>query len=228
MELIANLNGVKKVVNNRIILNDLNLKIFKGDFISIVGESGAGKTTLLGIIALLDREFEGEYILDEKNITCYSDSEIATARNKKIGFIMQDFSLIENYTVYQNIYIPIIYSKDKKDKKKIKERIENLIDEFGLNGKENQIVSTLSGGERQRVAIIRAIINDPEIVIADEPTSALDSEKSLYICNVLKQLNQKGKTVIVVTHNEQEVLVSNKKYILKDNCLRIQDEGIIK
>lgn len=219
MNTLISLSNVSKVINDKVILKDLNLEVFNGDFISIVGESGTGKTTLLGIIALLDKNFEGKYQLENKDIHDFNDSQSAIQRNKKIGFIMQDFLLIENYTVYQNIYIPILYNKDKENKSEIKGRIKQFIDEFGLSGKENQRVSTLSGGERQRVAIIRAIINDPQIIIADEPTSALDSENSKYICSILESLNQKGKTIIVVTHNNREVQIAKKNYILKNGCL---------
>ena len=221
MKPLISLSNISKVINDRVILKDLNFEVFEGDFISIVGESGAGKTTLLGVVSLLDKEFEGKYQLENQDIHDYNDSQLAKQRNQKIGFIMQDFLLIENYTVYQNIFIPLLYAKEKKNKNEIKVKIKRLIDEFGLSGKENQRVSTLSGGERQRVAIIRAIINDPQIIIADEPTSALDSENSKYICGILEGLNQKGKTIIVVTHNNREVQIAKRNYVLKNGCLLI-------
>ncbi len=120
MKPLISLSNISKVINDRVILKDLNLEVFEGDFISIIGESGAGKTTLLGIVSLLDKEFEGKYQLENQDIHDYNDSQLAIQRNQKIGFIMQDFLLIENYTVYQNIFIPLLYAKEKKIRMKQK------------------------------------------------------------------------------------------------------------
>lgn len=219
MDCLINLVKISKEIKNRKVLQELNLDVFTGDFISIMGSSGAGKTTLLNIIALLDKATSGEYVIDGKLCDNLSFKKQAHIRNRLFGFIMQDFALIENYSVCMNIQIPLIYSKEYNDRKANKLRIYELIEKFGLQGKEEQIVSTLSGGERQRVALIRAIVNDPKIILADEPTSALDSSNKEYICNFLKELNNEGKTIILVTHDKEISEIAKRKIILSSGVI---------
>lgn len=220
MDSLIEMIGITKEIKSRKILNSINLKVYPGEFISIMGISGAGKTTLLNIIALLDKATSGEYTVEGKLSEKLSAREQAGIRNKLFGFIMQDFALIENYSVFLNIEIPLLYSQDNKDRKENKLRIRELLKEFGLKGKEEQLVSTLSGGERQRVALIRAIVNNPKIILADEPTSALDSTSKQYVCEFLKKLNKEGKTVILVTHDEEVSKIAKRKIVLDAGVIR--------
>lgn len=140
-------------------------------------------------------------------------------RNKMFGFIMQDFALIENYTVYQNIQIPLIYNHEKRNGENDRRRISELLESFHFSGKENQIVSTLSGGERQRAALIRAIVNNPEIIIADEHTSAFDAKNSEYIIGEIKKFNDQGKAIIMVTHDDKTAAAAKRTMFLNSGIL---------
>lgn len=182
-------------------LNDVSLNIEKGAMIAVMGTSGSGKSTLLNIIGCLDRCTSGEYILNGKNIYNYSSKELANLRNKMFGFIVQYFALIDDYSVYENVVIPLEYAKVSRKEKK--ERVKNLLMKLGVEDKIDKLPSQLSGGQNQRVAIARALINEPEIILADEPTGALDRKTSAEIMSILKKLNEEGKTVIVITHDEE-------------------------
>jgi putative ABC transport system ATP-binding protein len=181
------------------VLNNIDLEIKKGEFIAIIGPSGSGKTTLLNILGSLDFPSTGEYLINGESITKFNKYELAKMRNKSFGFIVQNFALIKEYTVYENIEIPLNYSDIKiKDKKG---KIKNILEKLGLSDKINKTPKELSGGQCQRVAIARAIINNPDIILADEPTGALDKDTSEQILELLKKLNKDGKTIIMVTHN---------------------------
>lgn len=194
-------------------LNNVNLKIDSGEFVAIIGPSGSGKSTLLNIIGLMDNFNEGNYILDDKEIDIKNmkSKELSKIRNNKFGFIFQNFALLDNYTVYENIEVPIAYrnrlEKSKLDRKSIKDKIIKLLKEFGLEDKKDKYPKELSGGQQQRVAIIRAIVNEADIILADEPTGALDSETGNFVFNELKKINDTGRTVIIITHDEK---IANK------------------
>ena len=222
MEPIIRLNNIVKNIKDKTILKDITFDVYPGDFIGITGPSGAGKTSLLNMIGLLDQPTRGEYYIENRLRASMAAKEEAQYRNEVFGFVMQDFALIENYTVRQNIQIPIVYCQKHSIKKDSKLRMLNLLGEFGLMEKSNQIVSTLSGGERQRVAVIRALINDPKIILADEPTSALDGENADYIYQVLTELNRKGKTVLVVTHDMEAAKKTKKRINMKSGCAWIE------
>lgn len=200
-------------------LNGINLNIEQGDLCSIVGASGSGKSTLLYILGCLDRQTEGKYYLNNTNISDLSDKELSILRNKYFGFILQDFGLIEDETVYENIYVPLLFSKDKKDKN-IDQKINNLLKELSITELKNKKVKQLSGGQRQRVAIARALINDPKIILADEPTGSLDTKNSEIILNLLMRLNNQGKTVIIVTHNLEIADRTNKRFLMEDGIIK--------
>lgn len=194
-------NIKKSFVNNKIpynVLNNISLDINDNELISIMGRSGAGKSTLLNIIGCIDNCDEGDYILDGLNINNLNNSELSKIRNKKFGFIMQDFALIEDETVRRNIMLPTYFSKSKK----IYE-CEKIAKELGIYKLLEKKASLLSGGEKQRTAIARALINDPKYIIADEPTGALDSATADLIMNIIIELNKSGKTIIIVTHDEE-------------------------
>ena len=201
----------------RQILKDLNLKVKKGEYISIIGKSGAGKSTLLNVISTLEKEYSGNVFYENKDIRDYNDFEISNLRNKKIGFIFQNFNLLEDFTVIENIMLPGRLTKI--DEMELKKKALELINKFELDLTKNQYPNELSGGEKQRVAIARALINKPEIIFADEPTGNLDSKMSIEISNILSKLNQEGQTIVMVTHNEELAKSSNKIFELKDGML---------
>ena len=201
----------------RQILKDLNLKVKKGEYISIIGKSGAGKSTLLNVISTLEKEYSGNVFYENKDIRDYNDFEISNLRNKKIGFIFQNFNLLEDFTVIENIMLPARLTKI--DEIALMEKALGLINKFELDLTKNQYPNELSGGEKQRVAIARALINKPEIIFADEPTGNLDSKMSIEISNILSKLNQEGQTIVMVTHNEELAKSSNKIFELKDGML---------
>lgn len=190
----------EKGSNPVIALKDITISFKPPTMYAIMGESGSGKTTLLNIIGLLDRATQGKYLLDNKDINDYNETELAKIRNNKIGFVFQNYFLDNKLTALENILLPTIinnkYSKDEYLKK-----AQNLLKEFGLSERANHNPKQLSGGECQRVAIIRALINDPEIIIADEPTGNLDSKHEQEIFKLLKDISRTGKCVIVVSHN---------------------------
>lgn len=189
-------------------LDNVSLTINEGELVSIIGPSGSGKSTLMNIIGLMDRFDLGEYKLDEKllDIERLTSLELGKLRNSMFGFVYQNFALLDGYTVIENIEMPIIIkgrlNKEKINKKDEREKIIKLIEEFGLKGKENKMPTQLSGGQQQRVAILRAIINNSPIILADEPTGALDSESGQFVFDQLIKRKNEGKTVIIVTHNE--------------------------
>lgn len=180
-------------------LDNINLKIEKGDFVSIIGPSGSGKSTLMNILGLLDIPDSGEYLLDGIAIKQTKDNKLAEIRNRKIGFIFQNFNLLSKMNAIENVQLPLMYRglSDKESRKIAYEYLEKV----GLKGRENHLPTQLSGGQQQRVAIARAIAGKPEIILADEPTGALDSKTSEEIMEQLKKLNNNGQTIILITHD---------------------------
>ena len=214
---MINAKNINVKFGKRQILKDLNLKVKKGEYISIIGKSGAGKSTLLNVISTLEKEYSGNVFYENKDIRDYNDFEISNLRNKKIGFIFQNFNLLEDFTVIENIMLPARLTKI--DEIALMEKALGLINKFELDLTKNQYPNELSGGEKQRVAIARALINKPEIIFADEPTGNLDSKMSIEISNILSKLNQEGQTIVMVTHNEELAKSSNKIFELKDGML---------
>ena len=180
-------------------LKDFDLTIKRGEFIMIMGPSGCGKTTLLNIIGLLDRASHGEYILNGENVASISARRQAKLRAKKIGFVFQNFNLIEDLTVIDNVALPLVYTGYSKTAQL--KNASNALKRFHLNEREYYLPYQLSGGQQQRVAIARAIVGDPEIILADEPTGNLDSRASHIVMEELKAIHEEGNTIIMVTHN---------------------------
>tara|TARA_B100000242_G_scaffold114063_1_gene79603 strand:+ start:231 stop:881 length:651 start_codon:yes stop_codon:yes gene_type:complete len=201
----------------RQILKDLNFKVKKGEYISIIGKSGAGKTTFLNVISTLEKKYSGNVLYENKDVRDYNDFEISNLRNKKIGFIFQNFNLLEDFTVIENIMLPARLTKI--DEIELNEKALGLINKFELDLTKNQYPHELSGGEKQRVAIARALINKPEIIFADEPTGNLDSKMSLEISKILSKLNKEGQTIVMVTHDKELAKSSNKILELNDGML---------
>lgn len=208
----------EKGSNPVIALKDITISFKQSTMYAIMGESGSGKTTLLNIIGLLDRATQGKYLLDNKDINDYNETELAKIRNNKIGFVFQNYFLDNKLTALENILLPTIinnkYSKDEYLKK-----AQNLLKEFGLSERANHNPKQLSGGECQRVAIIRALINDPEIIIADEPTGNLDSKHEQEIFKLLKDISRTGKCVIVVSHNSNIKKYCDEIFYLEEGTL---------
>lgn len=184
-------------------LENVNFDIEKGEFVSIMGPSGCGKSTLLNIIGLLDRPTTGSVEIDGVRIDSLSDSKMAEFRNHKIGFIFQNFHLIPSLSVADNVELPLIYRKGVGARERA-EKVKAVLESVGLSHRARHYPSQLSGGQCQRVAIARAIVGDPEIILADEPTGNLDSKMSAEIMDILQRLNDDGRTIIMVTHNENQ------------------------
>lgn len=181
-------------------LDNVDLKIEQGEFVAIVGPSGSGKSTLANIIGGLDDPDAGQVLVDDQNLAKTSDAVLSTYRNKKIGFVFQTFNLQPTYTALENVALPLIFAyKSRKDRKAKAAECLRLV---GLEDRQNHHPDQLSGGQRQRVSIARALVSDPQIIIADEPTGNLDSQKSNEIVDLLKKLNHEKKiTLIVITHD---------------------------
>lgn len=216
---LKNINKFYKVGKEKAhILKSINLNIKKGEFVMIMGKSGSGKTTLLNILGFLDKFDEGEYIFNNQDVTRLNESERSNFRNLNIGFIFQQFNLINTLNIYQNVELPMIYN-NKYSKQEKKDQIENNLSIVGLLDKIKQKPVQLSGGQQQRVAIARALVNDPEIIFADEPTGSLDSDTGIEIMELLKELNKQGKTIIMVTHDEDLTKYASKVIKLKDGLI---------
>ena len=180
-------------------LKNVNLEIKKGEFLAIMGPSGSGKSTMIKILGLLDREYEGEFLLNDQNVKELDDNILSRLRNKRLGYVFQDFNLIQRLTIRENIELPMLYSG--KSQKECLHKVKELLDKINLSDKMNKYPSQLSGGQQQRISIIRALVNNPDIIIADEPTGALDSKTSEQIMDIFKKLNEEGITIILITHD---------------------------
>lgn len=200
------------------VLKNINLIVKQGDFISIMGPSGSGKSTLINILGLLDSEFRGEYKLNGEIIKSLNEDQHATLRNNDIGFVFQQFHLIDEYTVRENILLSFLYSEKKANLK----YIESLVEDLGLVDKLNEYPNNLSGGQKQRVALIRALAHKPKFLIADEPTGALDEESRDEILQILQNLNNSGTTIIIVTHDEFVANCSKTRYKMRNGHLTLE------
>ena len=200
------------------VMKDANLSIDKGEMVAIKGSSGAGKSTLLHIIGCLDKPTSGSYLLNVQNVSQLSLSKLAEIRNASFGFVMQHFALIEEDSALQNVATPLLFAKARRSQMDARamEQLRNV----GMEQMANKRIATLSGGEKQRVAIARAMVNNPEIILADEPTGALDRANTEKIVQLFQQLNEKGKTIIIVTHDD----------FVAQSCRRIVTiaDGVIK
>lgn len=208
------LKGKKNMVHA---LNNINLKIDDRETVAIIGESGAGKSTLLHIMSCIDN-FDGKYYLDNIDINKLSESKKSKLRSSKIGIVLQDFALIDDFTVFENVMTPLYFNKKIKDKKS---SVMRALKKTGIASLKSKKVSQLSGGQKQRVAISRALVTNPEYIFADEPTGSLDSKTSDEIIKMLFELNSNGITIVIVTHNLE---IANQCH----HIIEIKDGNIIK
>lgn len=216
------LKNISKVYNQGkasecVALKETSLTIKQGDFLTITGKSGSGKSTLLHILGLSDTYTAGDMYIDDVNLNQKKERELAMMRNQKIGFVLQDFALIPHMTVKDNVMAPV-YIAGKKSKN-VDERYRSIMTELGIIELEKKKATQLSGGQCQRVAIARALMNEPEMILADEPTGALDSENAQEVVALLQKINEKGTTIVMVTHDEGIALRGKRQLVLKDGCI---------
>lgn len=208
------------------ILKNISINIEKGEMVAIMGPSGSGKSTMLNVLGLLDNNYSGEYMLDGIEASKLSNNELAMARNEKIGFVFQNFNLIKELSAKENVKMSLVFSNIyKKGKEKISKKVmdkssSDILEKVGLKNHENKKPGQLSGGQQQRVAIARALVNNPEIILADEPTGALDSKIGEEIMKVFLKLNNQGKTVIIVTHDERVAQMCGRTIHIKDGVVQ--------
>lgn len=206
------------------ILKDINISIDTGEFIAIMGPSGSGKSTLINILGFIDRGYTGEYLFDDENYQQVSDNKLAFIRNKTVGFVFQNFKLIQNNTIMENVSIPLLYSG--MSSKELKQRVDSVLKDVGIADKKNLVPNKLSGGQQQRVAIARSIVNKPKFIIADEPTGALDSQTSKDIMDLFVRLNrEQNTTMIIVTHDRKVAEQADRVIHILDG--RVQREEVI-
>jgi len=210
------------------VLFDVDLEVNEGEFISIMGPSGSGKSTLMNIIGCLDRPTSGTYLFDGEDISKKNDDELSEIRNKGIGFVFQQFNLLPRQSVLENVALPLVYAgvgaKERND------RALKALEDVGIKEKANVLPTQLSGGQKQRVAVARALINNPRILLADEPTGALDSKTGKQLMELFKDLNKKGMTIIMITHEHKVAEYARKIYEINDGVLttlkKIKSGGI--
>ncbi|MEG2786382.1 MAG: ABC transporter ATP-binding protein [Romboutsia sp.] len=199
------------------VLDDISLKIKKGEFVAIVGPSGSGKSTFMNLLGCLDLADEGKYLLDSENIKDLNDDDLSEIRNKKIGFIFQQFNLLNKLSALENVELPLLYQGISVTKRR--ELAIAALKKVGLESRKGHMPNQLSGGQQQRVAIARAIATNPQILLADEPTGALDSKTSEEILNIIKDLNNEGRTIIMITHDNDIADQAHRKIRIKDGRL---------
>ncbi|MBO4306603.1 MAG: ABC transporter ATP-binding protein [Clostridia bacterium] len=207
MDIYIRLDNITKTYrtgnNQTTALNGISMTVNRGEMVAVMGASGSGKTTLMNIIGLLDDATTGTYLLNGTDICSLKDKSKAELRNASFGFVVQDFALVDQYTVKQNVELPFTYSKLRRSRDEKDAQIHKVLKMLGIENKEKERAVNLSGGQRQRVAIARAIICNPDIILADEPTGALDSVTSSEIMSVLAKIHGTGKTILVVTHDSK-------------------------
>lgn len=218
---ILELKNVKRIYQTKKVtteaLKGVNFSVEKGEFISIMGESGAGKTTLLNIIATLDRATSGTVVLNGQDTTSLKDSEISKFRRRELGFVFQDFNLLDQFNNRDNIYLPLVLSNEKEAV--MRSRLSGLKGPLGIGELLEKYPYEISGGQKQRVAVERAVITNPALLLADEPTGALDSQSSETLLKMFRTINSTGQTIIMVTHSLRAASYANRVLFIKDGVV---------
>jgi len=221
---VITLEGITKVYRTGEVevaaLKGISLHIPEGEFVAIMGPSGSGKSTLMNLIGCLDQPTSGRYILDGYDVSALSDDQLAWIRNRKIGFVFQSYNLIPRASAVHNVEMPLIYAGDNLQRR---ERAMAALESVGLLERAGHLPSELSGGQQQRVAVARALVTDPAILLADEPTGNLDSESSLEIMRLLRDLNQQGRTIVLITHEPDIAAFAQRVVRVRDGVI-VSDE----
>jgi putative ABC transport system ATP-binding protein len=221
---VITLEGITKVYRTGEVevaaLKGISLHIPEGEFVAIMGPSGSGKSTLMNVIGCLDQPSSGRYILDGYDVSALTDDQLAWIRNRKIGFVFQSYNLIPRASAVHNVEMPLIYAGDNQLRR---ERAMAALESVGLLPRAGHLPSELSGGQQQRVAVARALVTDPAILLADEPTGNLDSESSLEIMRLLRDLNQQGRTIVLITHEPDIAAFAQRVVRVRDGVI-VSDE----
>ena len=217
---ILEVTGIKKVYSTRFegnkveALKNVNFSVEQGEFVAIMGESGSGKTTLLNLLAALDKPTSGSIVLDGKYLSGIKESAVSAFRRDNLGFVFQDFNLLDTFTLEDNIYLPLVLAG--KSYKEMHERLVPLAEKLGISQLLKKYPYEVSGGQRQRAAVARAIITNPKLILADEPTGALDSKSSDELLRLFGEINKLGQTILMVTHSTKAASVANRVLFIKD------------
>lgn len=195
-------------------LNNINIHIREGEFIAVMGPSGCGKSTLLNILGTLDSPTSGKYFFNEKNLTDMPESQLTSFRRSNIGFVFQNFNLIDELSVYENVELPLVYLNWKKTERR--EKVMEVLKRMDISHRAEHFPQQLSGGQQQRVAIARAVVTDCPLILADEPTGNLDSRNGIEVMELLTELNAQGKTIVIVTHSERDANYAHRIISLLD------------
>lgn len=220
---LLEVSGVKKTYKARRggasveALKNVNFTVEKGEYVAIMGESGSGKTTLLNILAALDKATAGTVILDGMNLTTIKDAAIAKFRRDNLGYVFQDFNLLDTFTLEDNIYLPLVLAGKKHSE--MKARLDKLAPSLGITDLLKKYPYEVSGGQKQRAAVARALITNPRIILADEPTGALDSKSSDELLSLFKKVNQMGQTILMVTHSTKAASNASRVLFIKDGVI---------
>jgi putative ABC transport system ATP-binding protein len=198
----------------------VSLQIERGEFVALMGASGSGKSTLMNIVGCLDRPTSGRYFLDQADVSGLSRDQLADIRNRKIGFVFQSFNLLARTSARENVELPLLYGEHRLSNAQLREKADRVLAAVGLEGREEHHPSQLSGGQQQRVAIARALVNEPEVILADEPTGNLDSRTSVEIMGIFQQLNDRGITIVMVTHEPDIASYARRNVVMRDGIVR--------
>lgn len=221
---IQNLNKTYRTDElETLVINNLDLTVEKGSFISIMGPSGCGKSTLLNIIGLLDSADTGSYIFEEKELIGITDRQKREIRGQNMGFIYQNFNLLDEFNIFENVELPLIYAGIKKNERK--ERVNEILERLKIVHRSKHYPMQLSGGQQQRVAVARALVNEPSLILADEPTGNLDSKNGNDVMELFSEINQNGTTILMVTHSSYDAGFSNKIMNMKDGKIISESEN---
>jgi putative ABC transport system ATP-binding protein len=203
----------------------VSLAIARGEFVAVMGSSGSGKSTLMNLLGCLDRPTTGRYLLDGFDVSELDRDRLADIRNRKLGFVFQSFNLLTRTSALENVELPLLYGEHRLTSVQLREKAAKVLAAVGLGGREDHYPSQLSGGQQQRVAIARALINDPEVILADEPTGNLDSLTSIEIMDIFQKLNERGITIVMVTHEADIAAYAKRNIMMRDGRLQ-SDEAV--